>query len=115
MNRAQAITALAVDIGWWNRTGRPYGLLQRESFNRQYDHSTLLIGLCTDIYPGEVYDEIKKHENDKVDYLIVGMESVDRAMVVAEIIRSLASAKREQQHKIGNSIGELKNWAYFKK
>lgn len=76
---------------------------------------TLLIVLCTDIYPGEVYAEIKEaYENDRVDYLMIGMESVDRATVAGKS-SVLASAKRNSRlQKIDDTIGELRNWSYFK-
>ena len=76
---------------------------------------TLLINLCTDIYPGEVYDEIKAaYENDKVDYFMIGMESVDHSMWEGEV-SVLARAKRNiHLQKIDDTIDELMGWAYFK-
>lgn len=76
---------------------------------------TFLINLCTDIYPGEVYDEIKAaYKDNKVDYLTIGMESVDRAMLEGQA-RVLARAeKNEHLQKIDDTIGELSSWFYFK-
>ena len=115
--RAQAITALAILTLDGEIEREDLMAYYREIF-RTIDNMTLLtllIGLCTDIYPGEVYDEIKEaYENDKVDYLMIGMESVDRAMVAGKS-SVLASAKRNSSlQKIDDTIGELKNWAYFK-
>lgn len=115
--RAQAITALAILTLNGEIEREELMSYYRELF-RTIDNMTiltLLINLCTDIYPEEVYEEIKEaYKNDKVDYLMIGMESVDRAMVEGKS-SVLARAKRNRHlQKIDDTIGELRNWAYFK-
>jgi len=76
---------------------------------------TFLINLCTDIYPGEVYDEIKAaYENGEVDYLMIGMESVDRAMSEGKALVLTRAEKDRRFQKIDDTIGELSSWFYFK-
>ena len=115
--RAQAITAFAI-LTLNDEFEREELMAYYRELFRTIDNMTLLtllINLCTDIYPGEVYEEIKEaYENDRVDYLMIGMESVDRAMVAGKS-SVLASAKRNiHLQKIDDTIGELRNWSYFK-
>ena len=75
---------------------------------------TLLINLCTDIYPGEVYDEIKEaYKNDKVDSFLIGMGSVDQAMVEGQSMVLYRAERDRNLQKIDDTIGEMRNWAYF--
>ncbi len=115
--RAQAITALAV-LALNGEFEREELMAYYKELLRTNDNMTiltLLINLCTDIYPGEVYEEIKEaYENDKVDYLMIGMESVDRAISEGKS-SVLARAKRNSHlQKIDDTIGELRYWSYFK-
>lgn len=115
--RAQAITALAI-LTLDGEIEREELMAYYKELFRTIDNMTLLtllINLCTDIYPEEVYEEIKEaYKNNKVDYLMIGMESVDQAMSEGKS-SVLARAKRNiHLQKIDDTIGELRNWAYFK-
>ena len=116
--RAQAITALAI-LTLNGEFERQELMAYYKELFRTIDNMTiltLLINLCTEIYPEELYEEIKEaYKNDKVDYLMIGMESVDQAMMEGKST-VLARAKRNSHlQKIDDTIGELRNWAYFKK
>ena len=115
--RVQGITALAI-LTLNGEFEREELMAYYKELFRMIDNMTiltLLINLCTDIYPGEVYEEIKEaYENDKVDYLMIGMESVDQAMMEGKST-VLARAKRNSHlQKIDDTIGELRNWSYVK-
>lgn len=114
--RVEAITALAI-LALDGEIEREELIEYYRGIFRTIDDPgilALLINLCTDIYPGELYDEIREaYENDRVDSFVIDMESVEQAMREGEASLLAKAKKNRYLQKINDTIGELREWAYI--
>lgn len=115
--RAEAVNALAIlaldgEIGREELMAYYKGLLG--TINSP-DVLALLIEICINIYPGELYNEIKEaYKNDRVSIQSFerGMEAVDQAMREGKTSILAKAEKSRYLKKIDDTVGELKEWAY---
>ncbi|MDF2520824.1 MAG: hypothetical protein K0R84_1452 [Clostridia bacterium] len=89
-------------------------LLRDESIISKPTLLGLFINTCCDIYPEELYDDIKeKFEDCLVDELIVGIESVDEAIIIGLEETLKASEDNIHLQFIDDTIAELEDWICF--
>lgn len=117
--RGQAIEALAILV--------LHNVLEREEVIAYYKKlineptimsNPLLLALlvisCCDIYPEELYDDIKnRYEKDLVDESVIGLESVDRAMRLGKGYALEDSREDKHLQFIEDTIAEMAWWACF--
>ena len=73
-----------------------------------------LVCACCDIYPEELYEDIKKcYEEDLVDDSIINMEDVNEAMNLTKDDTLDKSRNEEKLQFIENTVAELEWWACF--
>lgn len=90
-------------------------LLSSEKLSRQPSHVwSALIDRCTDLYPGEVYEEIKEvFNNDLTDPYFIHLKDVEEVLnrgkekTVADLL------KNHHYTLIEDTVGELEHWACF--
>lgn len=115
--RAEAIQALAVLALNNNIRREEIIAYYRELFNKIENMTTLtlLISTVTDIYPGELYEEIKKaFKDEKVDTFLIDLKFVDMMMNYGKLKVLTMATENKQLQMIEDTISELKHWAMFK-
>ena len=72
-----------------------------------------LVSCCTDLYPEEVYPQIKQaFEEDLIDESFIDLDFVDEQLAVGKE-EVLAGLQDDRYKLIEDTIGELESWACF--
>jgi uncharacterized protein YecA (UPF0149 family) len=70
-----------------------------------------LISCATDLYPEEVYEDIKKaYENDLADEWVADLDWINKQMTLGK--EALLSKLKEDNHLIEDTIQEMEGWAW---
>lgn len=117
--RMQAITALAVlalqgELDRSSVMGYYRQLLLDPSVRKKPELLSLLICACCDLYPEEVYEDIKEIFKLKLnDRQIIGIDSVEKDMFAGKSAKLEASKQNIHLQFIDDTIAEMEGWFCF--
>jgi uncharacterized protein YecA (UPF0149 family) len=89
--------------------------LFRGKLVREYSHIwDGLVGVCTDLYPEEVLEDIKQaFKDDLIDEMFIDLESVEETLAQGKE-RVLEDLRKDRRHWfISNTVTEMEWWACF--
>jgi len=93
-----------------------YKSLFHSNLSRSEEHAFFwasLVSACTDLYPEEVYEEIKQAFNDEiVDEMVLDLKFVDQQMALGKP-EILSRLRRNNNDLISDTIAEMEHWAGF--
>ncbi|WP_051575223.1 DUF1186 domain-containing protein [Sporolactobacillus terrae] len=91
-------------------------LLTEKLSDEQYYFNALIVNCCTDLYPQETYDSIKRiYEKGSLDTKMIGLKDVKKTL---QLTKEEALKKSRNNHFfqfIEDSIAEMNGWACFDK